>query len=178
MSVASATVRPAEQRTRVHIRWMIRRDLHDVMHIERAGFDHPWTEGEFLHCLRQRNCIGMVAEQDERIVGYMLYELTKSRLHLLNFAVAPHLRRTGIGTQMVGKLFGKLHTHRRGKITLAVRERNLPAQLFFRALDFRASKVMRNYYEDSGEDAFLMEHHADLNAEYYDDMPEERWAAF
>jgi ribosomal-protein-alanine N-acetyltransferase len=175
--VATATVR-APELTRVHIRWMIRRDLHDVMQIERAGFDHPWTEGEFLHCLRQRNCIGMVAEQDDRIVGYMLYELNKSRLHLLNFAVAPHVRRSGIGTQMVGKLFGKLHTHRRGKITLAVRERNLPAQLFFRGLDFRASKVLRNYYEDSGEDAFLMEHHADPDVEYADDMPSECWNEF
>ena len=176
MSVA--TVRPAEL-VRVHIRWMIRRDLQDVMLIERAGFDHPWTEGEFLHCLRQRNCIGMVAEQDERIVGYMLYELTRSRLHLLNFAVAPPVRRTGVGTQMVGKLFGKMHTHRRGRITLAVRERNLPAQLFFRAMDFRASKVLRNYYADSGEDAFLMEHLADPAVEYADfDQPAERFSRF
>jgi ribosomal-protein-alanine N-acetyltransferase len=177
MSVASATIRPAESLVRVHIRWMIRRDLYDVLAVEREAFDHPWTEGEFLHCLRQRNCIGMVAEQDERIVGYMLYELNKSRLHLLNFAVAAHVRRTGVGTQMVGKLFGKLHTHRRGKITLAVRERNLPAQIFFRGLDFRASKVMRNYYEDSGEDAFLMEHHADPDAEYADELTE-TWAGF
>jgi len=97
-------------------------------------------------------------------------KLRLSRALSLSFA--------GIGTQMVGKLFGKLHTHRRGKITLAVRERNLTAQLFFRALDFRASKVLRNYYEDSGEDAFLMEHHADPDVEYVDDMPAEQWAEF
>ena len=34
----------------------------------------------------------------------------------------------------------------------------MPAQLFFRAQDFRATKVLRNYYEDSGEDAFQMEY--------------------
>jgi len=37
----------------------------------------------------------------------------------------------------------------------AVRERNLSAQLFFRAQGFRAVRVLRSYYEDSGEDAFL-----------------------
>ena len=42
------------------------------------------------------------------------------------------------------KLIGKLSSHRRSKITLAVRERNLDAQLFFRALDFKAVRVMRN----------------------------------
>ncbi len=100
----------------------------------------------------------MVAEHNDRIIGFMIYELHKNRLHVLNFAVAPDHRRTGVGTQMVAKLIGKLSSHRRSKITLAVRERNLPAQLFFRSQDFKAVRVLRNYYEDSGEDAFLMEY--------------------
>ncbi len=142
---------------RVHIRWMIRRDMAEVLRAEQLSFEYSWTEDDFLRCLRQRNCIGMVAEHNDRIVGFMIYELHKTRLHVLNFAVAPSHRRTGIGTQMVTKLIGKLSSHRRAKITLAVRERNLPAQLFFRSQDFRAMRVLRNYYEDSGEDAFLME---------------------
>ena len=49
-------------------------------------------------------------------------------------------------------------SHRRTRITLAVRERNLFAQLFFRSQGFRAVRVLRGYYEDSGEDAFLMQY--------------------
>jgi ribosomal-protein-alanine N-acetyltransferase len=158
MSLASARTSEA---VKVHIRWMIRRDMPEVLQAERQSFEHPWTEEDFLQCLRQRNCIGMVAEQNDRVIGYMIYELHKNRLHVLNFAVAPQARRTGVGTQMVHKLFGKLSSHRRAKLTLAVRERNLAAQLFFRALDFKATRVMRNYYEDSGEDAFLMEFRPD-----------------
>jgi ribosomal-protein-alanine N-acetyltransferase len=146
---------------RVHIRWMIRRDMAEVLNAERQSFEYAWTEDDFLRCLRQRNCIGMVAEHEDRIIGFMIYELHKNRLHVLNFAVAPNFRRTGIGAQMVSKLIGKLSSHRRSRITLAVRERNLPAQLFFRAQDFRASRVLRNYYEDSGEDAFQMEYRID-----------------
>jgi len=147
----------ADTATTAHIRWMIRRDLTDVLVAERASFEYPWTEDDFLQCLRQRNCIGMVAETSERVVGFMIYELHSTRLHVLNFAVAPTHRRCGVGGLMVGKLMGKMASHRRAKITLAVRERNLPAQLFFRSQDFRATKVLRNYYEDSGEDAFQME---------------------
>ena len=143
---------------RVHIRWMIRRDMSDVLRTEQQSFEYAWTEDDFLRCLRQRNCIGMVAEHNDRIVGFMIYELHKNRLHVLNFAVAPPYRRAGIGAQMVGKLIGKLSSHRRSKITLAVRERNLPAQVFFRTQDFKAVRVLRNYYEDSGEDAFQMEY--------------------
>ena len=153
----TATTPKAETATTAHIRWMIRRDLTDVLAAERASFEYPWTEDDFLQCLRQRNCIGMVAEANERVVGFMIYELHSTRLHILNFAVAPHHRRSGVGGLMVGKLMGKMVSHRRAKITLAVRERNLPAQQFFRSQDFRATQVLRNYYEDSGEDAFLME---------------------
>ena len=152
-----STGRAQREQVRVHIRWMIRRDMPEVLAAEQLSFEYAWTEDDFLRCLRQRNCIGMVAEHNDRIIGFMIYELHKNRLHVLNFAVAPEYRRTGVGGQMVAKLIGKLSSHRRSKITLAVRERNLQAQLFFRSQDFRAMRVLRNYYEDSGEDAFLME---------------------
>jgi ribosomal-protein-alanine N-acetyltransferase len=38
-----------------------------------------------------------------------------------------------------------------------VRETNLPAQLFFRAAGFRAVTVLRDFYRDSDEDAYLMQ---------------------
>ena len=145
-----------KSQVRVHIRWMIRRDMPEVLRTERDSFGFSWTEEDFLRCLRQRNCIGMVAEHEDRVVGFMIYELHKTKLHVLNFAVAPEMRRVGIGTQMVHKLVGKLSSHRRTKITLAVRESNLSAQLFFRTQAFQATRVLRGYYEDSGEDAYLM----------------------
>src|SRR5262245_38229607 len=153
-----STGRTQKELLRIHIRWMIRRDMPEVLHAEQQSFDYAWTEEDFLRCLRQRNCIGMVAEHAEKVVGFMIYELHKAKLHILNFAVAPACRRLGVGQQMVSKLVGKLSSHRRTKITLAVRETNLAAQLFFRAQGFRALKVLRGYYEDSGEDAFLMQY--------------------
>jgi [ribosomal protein S18]-alanine N-acetyltransferase len=153
-----STGRTQKELLRIHIRWMIRRDMPEVLHTEQESFDYSWTEEDFLRCLRQRNCIGMVAECGEKVVGFMIYELHKNKLHILNFAVHPAARRQGIGGQMVAKLIGKLSSHRRTKITLAVRETNLAAQVFFRSQDFKAVKVLRNYYEDSGEDAYLMQY--------------------
>ena len=152
------TGRTDKEQVRVHIRWMIRRDMPEVLQAERESFEFSWTEEDFLRCLRQRNCIGMVAEQGEKVVGFMIYELHKSKLNILNFAVSPACRRAGIGGQMVAKLISKLSSHRRTRITLEVRETNLPAQLFFRSQGFRATRVLRSYYEDSGEDAFLMQY--------------------
>lgn len=146
-----------KQEVGVHIRWMIRRDMPEVLKIESECFEFPWSEDEFIRCLRQRNCIGMVAEHDDRVVGFMIYELNKMRLHVLNFAVAADFRRQGVATQMVSKLVGKLSAQRRTRITLEVRETNLDAQLFFRNAGFRATSVLRGYYEDTPEDAYLMQ---------------------
>src|SRR5262249_60695853 len=95
--------RNLKDQVRVHIRWMIRRDMAEVLQAEQQSFDYSWTEEDFLRCLRQRNCIGMVAEFNDKVVGFMIYELHKTKLHILNFAVAPRFRRMGIAAQMVSK---------------------------------------------------------------------------
>jgi ribosomal-protein-alanine N-acetyltransferase len=147
-----------KQEVRVHIRWMIRRDMAEVLETEDESFEFPWSEEDFIRCLRQRNCIGMVAEHENRVVGFMIYELHKNRIHVLNFAVAADYRRRGVGSQMVAKLIAKLSSQRRSRIMLEVRETNLPAQLFFRENGFRAVSVLRDYYEDTPEDAYLMQY--------------------
>ena len=146
------------QDVRIHIRWMIRRDMAEVLDAERQSFEFPWCEDDFIRCLRQRNCIGMVAEYDERVVGFMIYELHKNQLHILNFSVNETFRRRGVGKQMVGKLISKLSHQRRNRILLEVRETNLSAQLFFRDMGFRAVTVMRDHYDDTIEDAYVMQY--------------------
>ncbi|MGB7323533.1 MAG: ribosomal protein S18-alanine N-acetyltransferase [Rubripirellula sp.] len=137
---------------------MIRRDMPAVLGIENKSFEFAWTEDDFIRCLRQRNCIGMVAEEDDKVVGFMIYELHKNRLHILNFAVGEDSRRSGVGFAMIGKLLGKLSQERRNRIMLEVRETNLIAQLFFKKIGFRAVSVLRDFYEDTDEDAYLMQY--------------------
>lgn len=152
-----------------NIRWMIRRDMPAVIEIEQQSFEFPWSEDEFIRCLRQRNCIGMVAEQENNVCGFMIYELHKNRLHLLNFAVAENVRRKGIGSAMIDKLASKLSSDRRNRIMLEVRETNLDAQIFFRERGFRAISVLRSFYEDSPEDAYLMQYRH--RAESIEELP-------
>jgi len=143
---------------KVQIRWLIRRDMPEVLEIERGCFEHAWTEEDFLCCLRQRNCIGMVAEYNHEILGFMIYELHKSRLRILNFAVAPEATRQQVGSQMVCRLVDKLSQQRRKEILLEVRETNLSAQLFFQNQGFRAVRVLRKHYDDTTEDAYVMQY--------------------
>jgi [ribosomal protein S18]-alanine N-acetyltransferase len=144
---------------RTNIRWQIRRDMECVLEIEQLSFGpFAWTEEEFIRQLRNRNTIGMVAERDDQVVGYMIYELHRNRLHLLNFAVHPNWRRDGVGKAMIDKLKYKLTPDRRNRIMLEVRETNLNAQMFFRAMGFKAISVLRDFFEDVQEDAYLFQY--------------------
>ncbi|NLF09287.1 MAG: ribosomal protein S18-alanine N-acetyltransferase [Pirellulaceae bacterium] len=137
---------------------MIRRDMPEVLSIEANSFEFPWSEEDFIHCMRRRNCIGMAAELDDRVVGFMIYEIQKNRIHVLNFAVAEDYRRCGVGSQMIAKLIAKLSSQRRNRLILEVRETNLPAQLFFRENGFRAVSVLHGFYADTPEDAYIMQY--------------------
>jgi GNAT superfamily N-acetyltransferase len=72
--------------------------------------------------------------------------------------VAAEHRRQQIGSRLVHKLVGKLSGQRRTRVILEVRETNLAAQLFFRQQGFRAVSVLRDFYDDSTEDAYLMQY--------------------
>lgn len=143
------------------IRWMIRRDLPEVLAIENQCFEYwSWKEADFIDHMRQRNCIGMVAEHEQKVVGFMLYFLTKERLDLVNFAVAPAHHGKRIGFAMVHKLVNKLSPTpgRRNMIRVHVRETNLEAQLFFREMGFKATQVLQDHWRECDEDAYRFEY--------------------
>lgn len=146
----------------VHIRWMIRRDFPSVLEIEKNSFDDPWEKDDFLWYLQQRSYIGQVAERDELVVGYKIYKIGDDRMELVNLAVDPMHRLSGVGRAMLDKMKLRLSAHRRRMLTLHIRETNLDAQLFFRSCGFRATGVVRGLYEGREEDAYCFQfHHSD-----------------
>lgn len=139
----------------VHIRWMIRRDMPEVWEIEKACFPQPWSEEDFIRCLRQRNMVGMVAEYKGDVVGFDVYELHKHRLHILSIATRIDFWRHGIATRLIDKLKGKINPKTRRELTADVSEYSLNAQLFFRSQGFRCAKICRDHFND-GTDAYFM----------------------
>lgn len=150
--------RPRNPKLPVYVRWLIPRDLPEILAIEERAFDFPWLEEEFVRCLRQRNCIGLAAEHEGMVVGFVVYELHKSKLHVLNFVVDDEFRLSQVGTQMIDKLIGKLSYSGRTSISLEVSEKNLGAQLFFRSVGFRAVSVLKDFYGQPFEDAYLFKY--------------------
>ncbi len=99
---------------RTHTRWMLQRDINAVRRIDRATSAltgaKPWGQHDFLVPLAQRTCIGMVAEQGDTIVGFMVYELGGTHLTLLRFGVT---HGTDAAEHLLAKLLYKVTSHRR-----------------------------------------------------------------
>ena len=142
----------------VYLRYTHERDIPGIFFIETESFEFPWDKNDFMRHM-QRPYSGMLAEINKQIVGYMFYEFVGPRMHLLNFAVHPDWRRQSVGTQMTGRLIAKLSTEKiHQRIVVKVRETNLSAQKFFSRCGFKGLNVLRGYYRDSSEDAFLMQY--------------------
>ena len=128
------------------------------MAIEAESFEFPWSEDDFLRCLRQRNCIGMVAELDDHVVGFMIYELHKNRLHVLNFAVAGRFRRRGIGTPDDRQARRQaLAAAPQPDLAGSSRDESCRPSCSS-AAGFTAVSVLREFYDDTPEDAYVMQY--------------------
>lgn len=136
------------------IRWLIRVDMKAILDIERHSFEFAWTEEDFLCELRKRNVIGMVAELGREVVGFMLYELHKDNLHILNFAVRASCRRQYIGKRMIQRLVDKLSQQRRKYLFADVALGSLGALKFFCSQGFTPYKLLPDYFE--GDDCVCL----------------------
>ena len=140
------------------IRWLVLKDVPEVLSLESRCFEFSWSENDFLVCLRQRNCIGMVAVVRDRVIGYMIYELHRNMLHVLTFATDPDYQRRGVGHALFDQLTNNITQQRRNCLRLDCRETNLAAQLFFKSQGCRCIEVLPHLYDDTDEDAYRFEY--------------------
>lgn len=140
----------------VHIRWMTNSDMPKIMAIEDLSYDDPCLEREIRAWCIQAGHHVLVAEKHGQVAGFLMYEAHPARLHLMNIAIHPQHRRCGIGRELMERLIGKLTHVTRERILCEVRETNLSAQMFFRAMGFQCIRILPDFYETVTENAYLM----------------------
>jgi len=129
-------------------------DLPAVLAIERRAFTTPWSLAMFVLELSKPSGICLAAGADGRILGYLVCSRYADVWHLMNVAVVPERRRSGIATALLRRMFTDLGPSAR--VTLEVRPSNRGAIEMYEGLGFRAAGHRRGYYHDNGEDALIM----------------------
>jgi ribosomal-protein-alanine N-acetyltransferase len=133
---------------------MCRKDLEQVLAIEEASFPSPWSWKSFETELRKDFSVSIVADVDDRVVGYLIGWFIADEIHIANIAVHPEWRKRGIGELLIHEIvkMGRGHSW----IGLEVRRSNRAARSLYSKLCFREVGVRKNYYAQEGEDAILM----------------------
>jgi len=133
-------------------------DLDAVMEIERSSFPEPWSAGLFLHELKipfSKTTLAWAGNASRELLGYVCRWLVGDEVHILNLAVRPERRKSGVGRALVELIVREAEERRVSMITLEVRRENVAATALYRSFGFTEYGVRRNYY-GPGQDAIIM----------------------
>ncbi len=130
-------------------------DLPIVAEIERQSFSDPWSLPTLREAIDGKNPHSHfhVARLSQVPVAYVNYWLILDEAHIVNFAVSPAHRRTGLGKYLLAKSLECIRDQGGRQVHLEVRRSNIPAQNLYCQLGFRLVHIRRRYYQDNGEDA-------------------------
>jgi [ribosomal protein S18]-alanine N-acetyltransferase len=137
------------------IRRLTYADLPQVIAIERRAFPTPWSLAMFVLELSKPSGICLAALMEERLVGYLVCSRYDTVWHLMNVAVDDRLRRQGIATTLLERLF-EVADKPSEQYTLEVRTSNEDAIRLYERFGFRTAGRRRAYYHDNREDALIM----------------------
>ena len=139
------------------LRAMQERDLDQVVGIEQAAYDFPWTPGIFRDCLRGGyGC--WVLDRGGVVIGYGVLNVAANEAHILNVCVAPEAQGEGHGRHLVRRLIDLARWHRAERVFLEVRPSNPRAIALYHSLGFNEIGRRPRYYPAHGgrEDAIVM----------------------
>ena len=141
----------------VLIRRMTLSDVDAVHAIETATFRTPWSRADFEHEMTKNPCARyLVAETEGRIVAFAGAHIILDEGHITNIAVSAPERGLGIGRKITQALLQYASNLGASYLTLEVREHNEKAQALYRSLGFIKVGVRKKYYDDTGEDGWIM----------------------
>ena len=146
---------PAARPEPLQIRRLSYADLPQVIAIERRAFPTPWSFAMFVLELSKPSGICLAALRGERVVGYLICSRYDRVWHLMNVAVDDRLRRTGIATALLTRLFAEADAEG-ARYTLEVRTSNAEAIAMYERFGFSPAGRRRGYYHDNREDALIM----------------------
>ena len=152
-------------------------DVPAVMAIEYRSFTLPWSANTYRHeilenekahyyVLRYRNgthgrradWLARLARRrtDAPIIGYGGFWCIVDEAHISTIAIDVGWRGRGLGEYLLASMLEQAIALNAVKVTLEVRESNRVAQSLYRKYGFAVASTRPRYYQDNGENAFLM----------------------
>ena len=139
-------------------REMEQHDIAEVVAIEQAANQHPWSIKNFKDCLKAGHRAWVFINDQQELIGYTIVQQVVDEAHLLNICVKPSLQGQGIGRKILDHVIAFANSVSSVLIVLEVRRSNDRAQQLYSQAGFNEMSVRKDYYpaEQGREDAILM----------------------
>ena len=132
-------------------------DLDALEELEKACFSLPWTREQLRSGFQDGNHEFLVAASaDGNLLGYVGMMTVLDEGYISNIAVAPEVRRQGIGRRLVKEMLLRAEKRNLSFVTLEVRAHNESAIQLYGGEGFLPVGLRKDYYERPKEDALLM----------------------
>ncbi len=127
-----------------------------VAQLEQECFSDPWSIHSINRELTNPLSLWLVALDGDVVAGYVGSQSVLGEADMMNIAVAPEYRRTGVAKGLIGTLIDALRSENVHSLTLEVRVSNEAAIRLYDLLGFQQVGRRPNYYHNPKEDALIL----------------------
>ena len=132
-------------------------DVAEVVAIERAAYQFPWSEGIFRDCLRV-GYVCRVVDVAGDLAGYGIMSVGAGEAHILNVCIRDEYRGRGFARKVLVYLLDRARASGMHEAFLEVRPSNTAAARLYNSMGFEQVGVRRGYYQAAAgrEDAAVL----------------------
>lgn len=127
-----------------------RKDYKDVMRLEAAYLDCPWSKKNILAAIDDEMYVMLKAVENGKLIGYAGVAWCLDEGNICNIVVDEAYRRRGVALALVNALIVRAREQNIVNLFLEVNENNTAAQALYEKAGFRAIMKRPHYY---GSDA-------------------------
>lgn len=140
----------------VTLSFMESKDIEQVVEVSNLSLKETWNKDSFTKEITNPMAKYLVAQADNKIIGFAGLWVICDEGHITNIAVHPQYRGNGIGSKLVESLINNSNSWYINSLTLEVRATNEIAQNLYKKYGFKEEGIRKNYYSDNKEDAIIM----------------------
>jgi len=133
--------------------------LDDVLAIEQAAYEFPWTRGNFIDSQAAGYLAALLLGADGTARGYFVAMVGADDMHVLNLTVAPAWQGRGLARVLLDSLVQRGRDCSARQLWLEVRVSNVRARAVYERYGLRQVGLRKGYYPAAGgrrEDALVM----------------------
>lgn len=138
-------------------------DIDALIEIEKASSSLPWSDNLFKSEVAREGGHKIGVELDGKLVGFGFGAQDNDSWHVMNLAVMPEVRKSGVGSRLLAELVEAGELAGANEHLLAVRASNEAAINMYKSFGFGQIDVSQNYYDDNNEDAVVMSRAAGIS---------------